>query len=90
MSPRQSAFVSDNTSQWVIGQLISAGVLRGLLNRSDEWGWRIPYAVQWVWPIPIIIGVVLAPEVSIISKLEYSCLPAHYCIIVPLVARQTR
>ncbi|KAH8660555.1 hypothetical protein BX600DRAFT_438768 [Xylariales sp. PMI_506] len=47
---------------WVIGQLISAGLVRGLLSRSDEWGWRIPYAVQWVWVIPIIIGVLLAPE----------------------------
>jgi len=30
-----------------MGQLISAGVLRGLLHRADEWGWRIPYALQW-------------------------------------------
>lgn len=49
--------------QWIIGQTISTGVLRGLLNRDDQWGWRIPYATQWAWPIPIIIGVLLAPEV---------------------------
>ncbi|KAJ5624645.1 hypothetical protein N7510_000954 [Penicillium lagena] len=47
---------------WVTGQFISTGVLRGLLGRTDEWGWRIPYAIQWVWPIPIIIGVLFAPE----------------------------
>ncbi|KAF3391741.1 Maltose permease MAL31 [Penicillium rolfsii] len=47
---------------WVTGQFISTGVLRGLLGRTDEWGWRIPYAVQWVWPVPIIIGVIFAPE----------------------------
>ncbi|KAF2169426.1 hypothetical protein M409DRAFT_65095 [Zasmidium cellare ATCC 36951] len=51
-----------NNACWVIGQTISTGVLRGLLNRTDQWGWRIPYATQWVWPIPIIIGVLLAPE----------------------------
>ena len=50
------------TLQWVIGQTISGGVQRGLLHRDDDWGWRIPYAIQWVWPIPIIIGVMLAPE----------------------------
>jgi SP family general alpha glucoside:H+ symporter-like MFS transporter len=47
---------------WVTGQFISTGVLRGLLGRTDEWGWRIPYAIQWVWPVPIIIGVLFAPE----------------------------
>jgi SP family general alpha glucoside:H+ symporter-like MFS transporter len=47
---------------WVTGQFISTGVLRGLLNRTDQWGWRIPYAIQWVWPVPIIIGVIFAPE----------------------------
>ncbi len=47
---------------WVIGQFISVGVIRGLLDRTDEWSWRIPYAIQWVWPLPIIIAVILAPE----------------------------
>lgn len=47
---------------WVIGQLIAAGVLRGVLKRTDQWAWRIPYAVQWVWPLPIICGVLFAPE----------------------------
>ncbi|KAJ6035845.1 hypothetical protein N7540_000124 [Penicillium herquei] len=47
---------------WVTGQFISTGVLRGLLGRTDEWAWRIPYAVQWVWPVPILIGVLFAPE----------------------------
>ncbi|KFY68782.1 hypothetical protein V498_10571 [Pseudogymnoascus sp. VKM F-4517 (FW-2822)] len=47
---------------WVIGQLISTGTLRGLLNRSDDWAWRIPYAIQWVFPPPIILGVLFAPE----------------------------
>lgn len=58
---------SDRLWQWVIGQLISAGVLRGLLHRTDEWGWRIPYALQWVFPLPILIAVILAPEVSAVS-----------------------
>ncbi|KAJ5212463.1 uncharacterized protein N7498_004109 [Penicillium cinerascens] len=47
---------------WVTGQFISTGVLRGLLGRTDQWGWRIPYAIQWIWPVPIIIGVLCAPE----------------------------
>lgn len=47
---------------WVLGQLIGSGVLRGVLNLNDEWSYRIPFAVQWVWPIPILIAVILAPE----------------------------
>ena len=47
---------------WVMGQLIASGVLRGLLDRTDQWGYRIPFALQWMWPVPIIIGCILAPE----------------------------
>ncbi|EXF74873.1 general alpha-glucoside permease [Colletotrichum fioriniae PJ7] len=47
---------------WVIGQFIGTGVLRGLLSRPDDWAWRIPYAIQWVFPLPIMVGVMLAPE----------------------------
>jgi SP family general alpha glucoside:H+ symporter-like MFS transporter len=47
---------------WVMGQLIAAGVLYGLQSRPDEWSYRIPFAIQWVWPIPIMVGVFLAPE----------------------------
>ncbi|KAK5655196.1 hypothetical protein OQA88_6095 [Cercophora sp. LCS_1] len=47
---------------WVIGQFASAGVNRATVNRTDEWAYRIPYAVQWAWPIPILAGLVFAPE----------------------------
>ncbi|KAJ5169342.1 Major facilitator superfamily domain general substrate transporter [Penicillium coprophilum] len=47
---------------WVFGQLIASGVLKGLVERTDQWAYRIPFAIQWVWPIPIFIGVYFAPE----------------------------
>lgn len=62
---------------WVIGQLIAAGVLRGFLSTTDQWAYRsksimsqtyhfltrsVPFAIQWVWPVPIMIGAILAPE----------------------------
>ncbi|KAI1398058.1 sugar transporter [Hypoxylon fuscum] len=47
---------------WIIGQFISAGVLVGLEGRQDEWGYKIPFSLQWIWPIPIGIGTYLAPE----------------------------
>jgi SP family general alpha glucoside:H+ symporter-like MFS transporter len=33
---------------WAIGQLLAAGVLTGCLGIKNEWGYRIPFAVQWV------------------------------------------
>ncbi|KAI2614831.1 sugar transporter [Hypoxylon fragiforme] len=47
---------------WVIGQFFSAAVNKGSNTRPDEWAYRIPFAVQWVWPIPILVGLVFAPE----------------------------
>ncbi|KAG2416920.1 hypothetical protein HFD88_008137 [Aspergillus terreus] len=47
---------------WAIGQLIAAGVLYGLLKIENQWSYRIAYAIQWVWPIPLIILIIFAPE----------------------------
>ena len=47
---------------WVIGQLLAAGILRGFVSNTTEWAYRIPYAIQWIWPIPIMITAFLAPE----------------------------
>lgn len=47
---------------WVFGQFVGSGVLRGLVNRTDEWAYRIPFALQWMWPVPLFIGMILAPE----------------------------
>lgn len=47
---------------WVIGQLISACILRAMLDLSMKDAYRVPFALQWMWPVPIAIGVFLAPE----------------------------
>ncbi len=47
---------------WVMGQLIAAGVLDGLVNNTTQWSYRIPFAVQWVWPLPLFCIVFFAPE----------------------------
>lgn len=47
---------------WVIGQFIGSGVLRGVLTLDSEWAYRIPFAIQWIWPVPLIIGCYFAPE----------------------------
>lgn len=47
---------------WCIGQFIASGVLKGLVSNPTEWGYKIPFAVQWVWPVPLLIAALLAPE----------------------------
>lgn len=47
---------------WAIGQFIAAGVLKGLVNNTTEWSYRIPFAIQWAWPIPLFILTWAAPD----------------------------
>ncbi|KKZ63920.1 MFS transporter, SP family, general alpha glucoside:H+ symporter [[Emmonsia] crescens] len=47
---------------WGLGQLIGIGVLKAMLNRQGEWSYRIPYALQWMWPVPLAIAIFMAPE----------------------------
>jgi SP family general alpha glucoside:H+ symporter-like MFS transporter len=47
---------------WVMGQFIASGVLRSFLTHTDQWAYRVPFAIQWMWPLPIFIGCIFAPE----------------------------
>ncbi|KAJ4142481.1 hypothetical protein NW754_009923 [Fusarium falciforme] len=47
---------------WGLGQEIGIGVIRSMLSRNDEWAYRIPYALQWMWPLPLCAGIFFAPE----------------------------
>ena len=34
---------------WIMGQFISGGVLLAFERRTDKWGYKIPYGLQWMW-----------------------------------------
>ena len=34
---------------WVMGQVLASGVLRGVLDWTNEWAYRLPFALQWIW-----------------------------------------
>jgi SP family general alpha glucoside:H+ symporter-like MFS transporter len=40
----------------------AAGIFVAVGTREDQWAYRIPFALQWIWPVPIFIIVTLAPE----------------------------
>lgn len=47
---------------FAIGQFISAGVVQSFLTRTDQWSYRIPFAIQWIWPAPLLIVAFFMPE----------------------------
>jgi SP family general alpha glucoside:H+ symporter-like MFS transporter len=47
---------------WVIGKLICFSVLAGTLKLNNQWSYKIPFALQWVWPLPLMVLTYLAPE----------------------------
>jgi SP family general alpha glucoside:H+ symporter-like MFS transporter len=47
---------------WAFGQLISAGVQSGFSSRAGQWSYRIPFAIQWAWPVILFPILWFAPE----------------------------
>lgn len=47
---------------WGLGQALAIAVIIGMLDRDDEWAYRIPYALQWMWPLPLALAIWAAPE----------------------------
>lgn len=47
---------------WSIGSIIVAAATYGFNKRQDEWAWRGPLALQWVFPLPLMVLIFLAPE----------------------------
>lgn len=38
---------------WSIGSVIVAGATYGFNKRDDQWAWRIPLALQWIFPVSV-------------------------------------
>lgn len=36
---------------WSIGSIIVAGATYGYNKKPDEWAWRVPLALQWLFPV---------------------------------------
>ncbi|TPX10392.1 uncharacterized protein E0L32_008611 [Thyridium curvatum] len=49
-------------SCWGIGQFLSYAVLFSLNTRLDEWAYRIPFGIQWAWPVIILPIVSFCPD----------------------------
>ncbi|KUJ23245.1 sugar transporter [Mollisia scopiformis] len=47
---------------FIIGQLIAAGVLDGLVQIDNEWSYRAAFALQWFWPAFLFPALLFMPE----------------------------
>ncbi len=48
---------------WGAGILLSSGVIRGVTGSlTGDIAWRLPFALQWIWPVPLFIAAYFAPE----------------------------
>ena len=36
---------------WSIGQIIVSAATLAYNQRSDQWAWRVPLALQWIFPV---------------------------------------
>ena len=44
------------------GQLLASGILNAFGARDDEWADRIPFAIQWAFPLVLLAGLPFCPE----------------------------
>lgn len=57
------AFLLANVNMaWLIGQVLAVGILRGFIGIPSQWSYRIPFGLQWAFAVPILIGVLFAPD----------------------------
>lgn len=59
LRPYLAAYIAVN---YDIGQFIIAGVTKGFDNWTSQWGYRIPFALQWIWPIIVLPILLFTPE----------------------------
>ncbi|KAK6532423.1 hypothetical protein TWF281_006612 [Arthrobotrys megalospora] len=58
----RACILSNVNMCWLVGQLLGTAVLRSLVDNKTEWSYRLPFALQWVFAVPLLFGVCFAPE----------------------------
>ncbi|KAK1238887.1 hypothetical protein MKX08_005948 [Trichoderma sp. CBMAI-0020] len=60
--PLRGACTATLQMAWSIGSIIVAAATLGYNKRDDQWAWRVPLALQWIFPTPLLVLIFLAPE----------------------------
>jgi SP family general alpha glucoside:H+ symporter-like MFS transporter len=59
LRPYLAAWINLN---YVVGQLIIAGITTAFSTWTSSWGFRIPFALQWIWPCIVLPTLLFCPE----------------------------
>jgi len=55
-------FFAQSLPVLLVGEILCGFSWEGLINRPDQWSYRIPFALQWIWPVPLMIVCFFMPE----------------------------
>ncbi|KAH3898654.1 related to maltose permease [Saccharomycodes ludwigii] len=47
---------------FVIGQFVANGVADGFATNTSKWAYKVPFAIQFIWPVLILVILPFAPE----------------------------
>ncbi|KPM43787.1 Maltose permease MAL31 [Neonectria ditissima] len=47
---------------WGFGILLSSGVVRATSSIQGDLAWKLPFYLQWIWPVPLFFVAYFAPE----------------------------
>ncbi|KAH9917803.1 maltose permease [Fomitopsis serialis] len=54
---------TSSVNLWIVlGQLMSNGVIEGTGSWTSSYAYRLPFALQWIFPVILLIGLPFAPE----------------------------
>ena len=73
---------------WIIGQLCSYSILWLMVGVQGARAYRIPMAMQWIIPVPVILGCWLAPS-SPWALVRQGKTAAAYCALRKLTSSPT-
>ncbi|KAL3478302.1 general substrate transporter [Aspergillus californicus] len=60
--PLRAACTATLQMSWSIGSIIVAGATYAYNNLDNQWAWRMPLALQWIFPAPLMVIIFLSPE----------------------------
>ena len=60
--PLRGAVTGTLQMSWSIGGIIVAAATYGTNKYTTEWAWRLPLALQWIFPTPLLVIIFFAPE----------------------------
>ena len=72
---------------WSIGGIIVAAVTYGFNKRDDQWAWRVPLALQWIFPVSTLSHILCVQELTRLDPFTDTCFPVTGISLVAYAPR---